>query len=105
MDKIEAIDAVKRFSAAIRSTYEPLMVILYGSYASGKQTLSSDIDVAVVVDRIEGDFLDQEAGLYRTRREIDDRIAPILVEAGNDPSGFAHTIMSTGEVIYERKTD
>jgi len=76
---------------------------MYGSYARGTQSPSSDIDVAVIVDHVEGDFLDQEAGLYRARREIDDRIEPILLEANDDdPSGFMSTVLSTGEIIYKR---
>ena len=105
MDKVEAIESVKRFSASIRDSYKPLLVVLYGSYARGSQSPSSDIDVAVIVDRIEGDFLEREAELYRIRREIDDRIEPILLEAGNDPSGFVSTVMSTGEIIYSRNTN
>jgi hypothetical protein len=31
-------------------------------------------------DRIEGDFLDQEASLFLLRREIDDRIEPVLLD-------------------------
>jgi predicted nucleotidyltransferase len=78
------------------------MVVLFGSYASGTQTSSSDIDVAVIVEHIKGDFLDQEAGLYKKRREIDDRIEPILLEDGDDPSGFLNTIVTTGEIVYRR---
>ena len=102
MDKVEAIESVRRFSASILDSYKPLLVVLYGSYVRGTQSPSSDIDVAVIVDEIEGDLLEQKAGLYRTRREIDDRIEPILLEAGNDPSGFLSTVMSTGEIIYKR---
>ncbi len=102
MDKDEAFKLVTRFSESIRVSYNPIMVVIYGSYARGTQTPSSDIDVAVIVDHVDGDFLEQEAGLYRTRREIDDRIEPILLEAGDDPSGFVSTVISTGEIIYRR---
>lgn len=103
MYKQETIDAVKRFSESVRKTFDPEMIILYGSYAKGTQTESSDIDVAVVVDRVEGDFLDQETLLYRMRRDIDDRIEPILLENTSDRSGFLHSIMSTGEIVYKRQ--
>lgn len=102
MDKEQAIELVERFSQAIRSTYEPEMVVLYGSYAQGTGRGSSDIDVAVIVDRIDGDFLEAEAGLYRIRRQIDDRIEPILIEAGQDNSGFLDTVLRTGEIVYDR---
>lgn len=103
MDKQETIDMVKRFSESVRKTFEPDMIILYGSYAKGTQTESSDIDVAVVVDRVEGDFLEQETLLYRMRWDIDDRIEPILVESSSDRSGFLNSIMSTGEIVYKRQ--
>ena len=102
MDKSKAVAAVISFSDAIRATYQPAKVVLYGSYARGGQQASSDIDVAVIVDEITGDFLDAEAGLYRIRRSIDNRIEPVLLEMGEDRSGFLDTVLRTGEVVYER---
>jgi predicted nucleotidyltransferase len=63
MDKDDVLNVVKRFSDTVRSVIDPLMVVLYGSCAKGSPTASSDIDVAVVVDRIKGDFLE---GILRT---------------------------------------
>ena len=102
MDKREALSAVSSFSDAIRATYKPVKVVLYGSYARGDQHASSDIHVAVIVERVKGDFLDAEAGLYRIRRGIDDRIEPVLLEMREDRSGFLDTVLRTGEVVYER---
>ncbi len=102
MDKSKALAAVSSFCDAIRATYQPVKVVLFGSYARGDQRPSSDIDVAVIVDQVNGDFLDAEAGLYRIRREIDDRIEPVLLEMGEDRSGFLDTVLRTGEVVYER---
>ena len=93
MDKSTAVAAVISFSDAIRATYQPVKVVLYGSYARSDQQASSDIDVAVIVDEITGDFLDAEAGLYRIRRSIDDRIEPVLLEMGEDRSGFLDTVL------------
>ena len=87
MDKRETLDLVRRFSAALQTVFNPARLVLYGSYATGSQTAASDIDVAVIVDHVNGDFLDQEIQLYRLRREIDDRIEPVLIEAGDDKSG------------------
>ncbi len=102
MDKSDVLKSVSRFSDLLRTIFNPVMVILYGSYAKGTQTLQSDIDVAVIVDSMEGDFLDQEARLYQLRRTIDDRIEPVLLEMDNDRSGFMQTIISTGEIVYKR---
>ena len=102
MDKELALVAIRKFSDSVRTILYPIMVVMYGSYARGTQTESSDIDVAVVVDRVEGDFLDQEARLSRIRRDIDDRIEPVLLEKDNDRSGFLRSIMESGEIVYRR---
>ncbi|MCP5106830.1 MAG: nucleotidyltransferase domain-containing protein [bacterium] len=76
------------------------MVILFGSYCTGKAREYSDIDVAVVVDKIGGDCLESEAQLYKLRRGIDSRIEPVLIERGErDPAGFFEEILNTGEII------
>jgi len=100
MDKNEAVNLVKKFSTALLDDYEPLQVVLYGSYARGSQTDTSDIDVAVIVKAINGDFLDQEAGLYKIRRNIDIRIEPVLLEYEHDPSGFLESVLRDGLLIY-----
>lgn len=63
-------------------------IVLYGSYAKGTARPDSDIDIAVIVDKVEGDYLDQQAKLYRLRRSVDLRIEPVLIEYGQDKSGF-----------------
>ena len=88
--------------AIAKGLIERMMIVLYGSYATDTFTESSDIDVAVVVGSIEGDFLEREAELYRLRREVDDRIEPVLIEFGNDKSGFLEQILSNGEIVYEK---
>jgi predicted nucleotidyltransferase len=105
MDKSEAIESIKVFAEKIRDAFDPLMIVLYGSYAKGTFTETSDIDVAVIVNSIEGDFLEQEAELYRMRREVVDRIEPLLIEFGNDKSGFLKHILNSGEILYERNAE
>ena len=56
MTREDAVAAVTTFSDAILTAYQPVKVVLYGSYARGDQQASSDIDVAVIVDQITGDF-------------------------------------------------
>jgi predicted nucleotidyltransferase len=52
----------------------PSMVVLFGSYAKGTAKEYSDIDVAVIVDEIPGDYLDVLTKLYKMRRMVDVRI-------------------------------
>ena len=54
MDKNEAIDSIKRFAEKTHQAFDPLMIVLYGSYATDTFAESSDIDVAIVVGSIEG---------------------------------------------------
>ena len=46
----------------------------------------SDIDVAIVVKKIEGDFFTINPLLWKLRRQIDDRIEPIIIERDKDLS-------------------
>lgn len=100
MDKETAIARVKQYAAAVKRDFAVQRVILYGSHASGKARSDSDIDVAVVVRRVEGDLLLSEKKLFRLRRDIELMIEPVLLEEDNDPSGFLAEILKTGEVIY-----
>ena len=60
----------------------------------------SDIDVAVVMDSLQEDFLTTGAMLFTLSRNIDLRIEPVLLEAGEDISGFLDEITKTGEIVY-----
>ena len=102
MDKDEVIKKLKKYTDLLRNRISPRKIILYGSYAKGNWQEESDIDVAVVLDKIEEDFLTLEAFLYKMRREVDDRIEPILLEESEDKSGFLESILKYGEIIYSQ---
>jgi len=73
---------------------------LYGSYAKGTAREDSDIDIAIIVSRLIGDYLDSATMLYRLREEIDDRIKPVLLEEESEKSGFLEDVRKTGYRIY-----
>lgn len=105
MDKREVIEKVKKYLEVVRSHFPVKLVILYGSYAKAtaredSDREDSDIDVAVVVSKIDEDFLRSEVKLYKLRRDVDERIEPILLEEGNDQSGFLEQILEDGEIVY-----
>ncbi|GBD87745.1 nucleotidyltransferase domain protein [bacterium BMS3Abin03] len=100
MDKEQAIELAKKYADIIKSYFNIKKVVLYGSYACGKQTSDSDIDVAVIVDKIDGNILDVEAKLYKLRRNLDLRIEPILLDEKEDISGFKDEVLKTGIIVY-----
>lgn len=100
MDTQQAIQLVKRYADVVRAQFPVRKVVLYGSHARGAADEYSDIGVAVLVDRIEGDLLDLETTLFRLGRGVDFRIEPVLREEGHNPSGLTAEILRTGHVIY-----
>jgi len=96
MDKREALIKVKEYSLLV-SKYLPFeQVYLFGSYARNTNRVDSDIDVAIVVSHIEGDYFSIHPLLWKLRRQIDDRIEPVLIERDNDNGGFLSEIQKYG---------
>ena len=79
-------------------------VILFGSYARGTATETSDIDVAVITNTAADDWLEASASLFRLRRDINLCIEPVLIEPSADRSGFLAEIRRTGELVYDSET-
>jgi len=99
MDKSEVISIVSKYKVLVSRHFDIENIILFGSYAKGNQKEDSDIDVAVVVNSIDLDFFTYAPLLWKLRREIDDRIEPILIEKNKDESGFLKEIFKTGLII------
>ncbi len=97
----DVVEKVKKYADVVRKDMPVKMIILYGSYARGSENVSSDIDVAVVVDNIENDYLEQSARLFHLVRGIDTRIEPVLLSSNEDRSGFLSSILKYGEIIYQ----
>ena len=103
MDKGTAIEHVRQYADLVRRHFGDVRsIILYGSYAHGTPREDSDVDVAVVLDELRGDWLTSAAKLHSLTRDIDIMIEPVIFETGHDRSGFLEHIMKTGEIIYSR---
>jgi predicted nucleotidyltransferase len=96
MDKREAIDKVRQYKHILREYLNIESVYLYGSYARETNRDDSDIDVAVVVNNISGDFFAVNPLLWKLRRQVDDRIEPILIDKNDDKAGFLEEIKRSG---------
>jgi predicted nucleotidyltransferase len=99
MDKSEVISIVTKYKLLVSKHFDIESMVLFGSYAKGNQKDDSDIDVAIVVSSITQDFFSYAPVLWKLRREIDDRIEPILIEKNKDESGFLKEILKTGLII------
>jgi uncharacterized protein len=99
MDKSEVINIVSKYKVLVSRHFDIENMILFGSYAKGNQKDDSDIDVAIVVNSITLDFFSYAPLLWKLRREIDDRIEPILIEKNKDESGSLKEILQTGLII------
>ena len=100
MDQREVIEKVKSYAVLVRQQFDISRVVLFGSYAKGTAHPFSDIDVALVVKKMDKGFFDVEPILWKIRRQIDPLIEPILIEEDNDPAGFLEEIKRTGIEIF-----
>ena len=97
LSRNEALAIVRRYKQVISSRYktEP-KVIMYGSYAKGYANPLSDIDVAVIVPKIEdGKWLDWSQRLVHDGHEVNDLIEPVLLEE-QEGSILYDDVMRTG---------
>lgn len=93
----------------IRREYQPEKIILYGSYAYGKPTGDSDIDLFIVKDtdkRWVDRFVEVKRLVYRRGTRIP--VSPIVytpaevrerVKFGDE---FVEEVLTRGEVLYAR---
>lgn len=96
MDKNEIIAKLTDYKHLLEEHFDIDKIILFGSYAKGNPREDSDIDVAVIVKKIKGDYFSTTPVLWKLRRQIDDRIEPVLFETGIDKSGFLTDIINYG---------
>ena len=93
----------------IRTEYQPEKIILYGSYAYGKPTRDSDIDLFIIKDT-DKDGIQRDVEVKRLIYEPERRISisPLVytpqevnkrLEIGDD---FVEEILTKGEVLYAR---
>jgi len=99
MDQKEVIEKLVKYKMLVSRHFDLDSLVLFGSFAKGSFKGDSDIDVAVIVNSLDQDFFSYAPLLWKLRREVDDRIEPVLLEKGHDPSGFLMEIRQTGIVI------
>lgn len=99
MDKNQVLKLARKYAAIVREELGAESVILYGSQAKGHSHENSDIDIAVIVDEIPGDYLDATALLWRLSRQVDAAIEPVLLTPADSNSGFLRAVRETGIAV------
>lgn len=99
MGKKEVNVILNKYAKELNKHLQFKKLILFGSYARGTANKNSDIDTAVIVNKVKGDFLETSALLWELAAGIDSRIEPVLFEEVRDNSGFLEDILKYGKII------
>ena len=95
-----ALELVRRYKEVIAPRFDPAMkVMMFGSYAKDCPHEWSDIDVAVIVPKVDNEkWRETAVTLGRATDDISCYIEPILLESGED-SPIYREVMRTGVVV------
>ena len=103
MDKREdIIDKVKKYKRLVIDSNllkNIEQVYLFGSFVKGIPSKSSDIDVAFIVKRVDGNFFEIIPPIHRLTEKVDFRIEPHVIARDTDYAGFLDEIQKTGILI------
>ncbi|MBX3044391.1 MAG: nucleotidyltransferase domain-containing protein [Candidatus Kapabacteria bacterium] len=100
MAQEEIIEKLKIYRNELLKHINLKKMYLFGSYSNNLQTPYSDIDVALIVDKIQGDYLNYHTLIWKLGGDLDSRIEPVVFEEDQpDYSGFFETIKRTGVEI------
>jgi len=102
LDKRKVINTVEQYANAVKKEFSPFAVVLFGSYAKGNANKDSDIDVGVIFNGFDGDWLKASSRLWNLAYDISWDIEPHLLDTTQDKSGFVRHVFKTGQVIYQR---
>lgn len=98
MDKEQALRLARKYKEMVAEKLPFKAVYLYGSYSKGNYTDDSDIDIAVVVEKVSDDFFEDTPLLWKLRRKVSTLIEPVLlVEDESNP--LYYDILRTGTLI------
>jgi predicted nucleotidyltransferase len=94
------IDIAREYLKVTRAEMEIENAYLFGSCAKGKARRESDIDIALVLNKIDN-FFETQFKLMKLRRKIDLRIEPhpILEKDFDMENPLAREIIETGVLI------
>lgn len=101
-----SIQEIKRYCDAIADAFKPVRIILFGSYAYGRPTEDSDVDVLVVMPKSRR-MGHRPALKIREKVEADFPVDVLVRDPGyirerlREGDCFLEEITSKGKVMYE----
>lgn len=101
MDKTQTPEVAVEYSVFLRRIYPSIKKIyLFGSYAKGTHGENSDIDLAIIFDKL-SDAFDMQVELMKMRRKFDTRIEPHPLDMSdfNPSHPLADEILKNGVEI------
>ena len=103
LDKKTVVNYAHRYADEVRKEYNPHAIVLFGSYVNGDPHEDSDIDIAVIYNGFNGDWLATSSKLWRICENVNLYIEPVLLDITKDKSGFTDYILRTGNIIYREQ--
>ena len=94
----KAIEIAKEYKDLVAEHLPLKALYLYGSYSKGNHTEDSDIDIAVVVERMSDDYFEDAPLLWKLKRKISNLIEPVLLTEDTNNPLYAD-ILKTGILI------
>lgn len=98
MDKEQAIKLAQEYKKVLQEKMPVKALYLYGSYSKGNYTEESDIDIAVVVDKLSDNYFDDTPLLWKLKRKISNLIEPVLLTEDKNNPLYAD-ILKTGILV------
>ena len=94
-------DEINAFTAKVTEMLPVKMVVLYGSYAKGTERDDSDIDLAIVVDKLEESWWKVNSRLFLISADMDANIEPNLIVSKDNKNDFLQNILKYGKIIFQ----
>lgn len=108
MTPIQAQGTIREMVDRIVRGFKPEQVILFGSYARGEAGPDSDVDLLVVLPKIEGRRIDKAVEIrvalhaMGLAKDIVIRTPEELDREKNIPGTIGRAISKEGRILYER---
>lgn len=96
--KEEKLEEFKRIQEVLIKQFEPLAIILFGSYARGTQNNDSDIDLAIISSKAD------KKQIFEIKQELEEisskDVDLVNLKDKNISEGLRYEVLMSGKVLY-----